>query len=119
LHDLQEHHQQDDPTVVNQPDPTSNHARSQEEPIIPPNQDQEFETLEAAQESAERYARSVNTVVIVKRTTKDKNGNIVQVRTKLDGSPRSFSLLMSISERSVTDIIWIFCSQTLIERSSL
>jgi len=47
--------------------------------IILPTQEVEFETLEAAQLAAERYARSVNTVVIVKRTTKDKYGNVVQV----------------------------------------
>ncbi|KAF9114826.1 hypothetical protein BGX27_009663 [Mortierella sp. AM989] len=50
----------------------------QGEEILIPNQEQEFESLEAAQQAAERYARSVNTVVIVKRTTKDKHGNVVQ-----------------------------------------
>ncbi|KAG0230304.1 hypothetical protein BGW42_001046 [Actinomortierella wolfii] len=49
-----------------------------EGPVLVPNQEQEFESLEAAQAAAERYAKSVGTVAIVKRTTKDKLGNVVQ-----------------------------------------
>ncbi|KAF9985613.1 hypothetical protein BGZ75_002727 [Mortierella antarctica] len=51
---------------------------TQSDEILIPSQEQEYESLEAAQHAAERYARSVNTVVIVKRTTKDKHGNVVQ-----------------------------------------
>ncbi|ORZ16787.1 hypothetical protein BCR41DRAFT_370550 [Lobosporangium transversale] len=77
LHDQEQghiqHHQQQQQTVIQ-----SNIEDAPLQDIIVPNREQEFDSLEAAQQAAERYARSANTVVIVKRTTKDKNGVVVQ-----------------------------------------
>lgn len=47
--------------------------------LVAPNKDLEFATLDEAQEYALRYAKSVGCAAIVKRTTKDKLGAVVQV----------------------------------------
>ncbi|KAG0354579.1 hypothetical protein BG005_006384 [Podila minutissima] len=55
-------------------------AGTNEEPevLVAPNKDLEFATLDLAQEYALRYAKSVGCAAIVKRTTKDKLGAVVQ-----------------------------------------
>lgn len=61
---------------LQQPIGTTN---DESEVLVAPNKDLEFSTLDLAQEYALRYAKSVGCAAIVKRTTKDKLGAVVQV----------------------------------------
>ncbi|KAF9331816.1 hypothetical protein BG006_005365 [Podila minutissima] len=62
-----------------QPPPPQAAGMNEElEVLVAPNKDLEFATLDLAQEYALRYAKSVGCAAIVKRTTKDKLGAVVQ-----------------------------------------
>ncbi|KAI9233110.1 MAG: hypothetical protein BYD32DRAFT_138300 [Podila humilis] len=61
---------------LQQPIGTTN---DESEVLVAPNKDLEFPSLDLAQEYALRYAKSVGCAAIVKRTTKDKLGAVVQI----------------------------------------
>ncbi|KAG0334054.1 hypothetical protein BG000_008684, partial [Podila horticola] len=60
------------------PPPQATGMNEEPEVLVAPNKDLEFATLDQAQEYALRYAKSVGCAAIVKRTTKDKLGAVVQ-----------------------------------------